>query len=420
MASVTKRKWTHKGVEKEAWQVRYKDATGAYRGRQFDRKKDADRYRTKVESEIEGGVHIVRSQSQTLADAVKHFLEEVDNKVATGALRPTTARNYHSAFRQAILPALGHRVMLEIEAFHIEEWYHGVVRSKRMEAATAYRRIWFMKALFDFSARRKWVRKGQNPAHEAMEAIGRPKDNRIETFNIDEARKIIAVANERPYNARRRPHEVTRLAVNLAAFCGLRWGEIYGLTLGSIDLEHSELRIRHSLDGLGNLQEPKTEAGKRVVPLPAHIAGMLAEFIATYPTTNPEGIVLSSEAGTPQRSSNFWKHAWTPLQKRAGVATAKGGTLHFHALRHFACSWMIENGWPITDVSKMLGHANVSITLQVYAHALKGRSQSAEAMQSLAEKLLSQCAVKAPIALLNDTRETRNIINAEFSEVCSL
>ena len=105
------------------------------------------------------------------------------------------------------------------------------------------------------------------------------------------------------------------------------------------------------------------------------------------------------------------------MQSRAGVASGKGDPLRFHALRHFAVSWMIENGWPITDVSQIVGHANVSITLQVYAHVIKGRTQSAEAMQSLAEKLLSQGVVRPTLALENNAPMTHEIENADFSEV---
>lgn len=417
MASVAKRKWTHKGVEKEAWTVRYKDPTGAYRSRQFDRKKEADRYRTQIESEIDSGDHIARSQSATVERAVVEFLEEIDNKAALGVLRKGTAHNYHTAFRRIIIPAFGHRLMLELTGADLEAWYYGIVRAKKMTPGTVYRRLVYLKLLFDFGQRRRWVRKGHNPAADAMTAIGKPRENKIETFRLEDVRNIIAAVDERPFWGRKRPHAASRLAVNLAAFCGLRWGEIHGLTLANIDLAGGFIRIRHTLGRGGELNEPKTKAGNRDIRLPRHIVEMLAEFLALYPTTNPDGIVLASEAGTPVTPGNFRKSQWLPLQKRAGVAATGGGPMRFHALRHFACSWMIENGWPITDVSEMLGHANVAITLQVYAHTVKGRTQSAEAMQSLAEKLLSQAVSRTPVALISDARQTHEIENAEFVEV---
>jgi integrase len=409
MASVAKRKWTYKGVEREAWVVRYQDPHGPRRNRTFEKKKDADKFRLQIENELEAGDHIAPGDSRTVRAATRLFLEEIDNKVAIGALRPTTAENYHSAFRQAILPAIGDKLILNVTSEDLELWYAHVVKTKRMEAVTARRRLWFVKALFEFAMRRRWAR--SNPAIPAMAAIGRPKEGKIETFALDEVRRVIVAANEKRYRGRDRSFEVTRLAVSLAAFCGLRWGEIFGLTVGHVDLPGRAIRIRHSLDRLGNLQEPKTKAGNREVPLPTHIAEMLTEFIAQHPITNDRGIIFASHNGAPMVATNFRSYSWLPLLKRAGVATAAGNPLRFHALRHFAVSWMIENGWPITDVSAIVGHANVAITLQVYAHVIKGRRQSAEAMQDLAERLL-QTHPATQRLLLADATETQHGLNA--------
>ncbi len=210
--------------------------------------------------------------------------------------------------------------------------------------------------------------------------------------------------------------ELMRIAVHLGAFCGLRWGEIFGLTLDHIDIENRTLRIRHSIDDFGILQEPKTKAGIRNVPLPQHIAEMIAAFILAWPMQNKDRLLLANEVGKPMGRSSFWQSGWIPLQSRAGVAGKEGNHLRFHALRHFACSWMIENGWPIPDVSGVLGHANITVTLQVYAHALKGRAKSMEAMQELADKLLRDAAKPVALALTHDVPVTHEQEYAEFTE----
>ncbi|MBV8973091.1 MAG: tyrosine-type recombinase/integrase [Sphingomonadaceae bacterium] len=416
MASVRPREWTSPdGTLNRKWEVRYKDPTGSYRGRMFARKKEADAYRRQVENELASGDHIAPAQSNTIAAATVLFLEEVDNKVAIGAFRPCTGRNYHAAFRRHVLPLIGDRLMLDVDAADIERWYYQVVRSKLMTPVFAYRRLWFIKALFDFAIRRKWVRKGVNPAAEAMAAIGKPAEAKIDTFDLATVRRVIEVASERTYRRHQRQHEMTQIAVHLAAFCGLRWGEIFGLTLSNIDLANRVVRIRHSLDGLGNLQEPKTAAGNRDVPLPGHIAEQLTAFIAAWIVPNDRGIVFCTDNGTPMKATNFHATAWRPLLRRAGVVATRGPWLRFHALRHFAVSWMIENGWPITDVSTMIGHANVAITLQVYAHVIKGRNQTAEAMQQLAERLLAEAAPRRVIALPNHTGVTHGNAALELS-----
>jgi hypothetical protein len=52
MASVRKRVWTYDGKSKSAWTVRYVDNSGRLRQRIFEKKKDADTYRTQIETEL--------------------------------------------------------------------------------------------------------------------------------------------------------------------------------------------------------------------------------------------------------------------------------------------------------------------------------------------------------------------------------
>lgn len=412
MASVAKREWEHNGVKKWKWVVRYKDQSGVYRQQTCKSKKEADSYAARVATELEAGSHIAPSQSRTVADAVAAFLEHIDSRVELGSMRPGSRKNYVLAFKGRFDKMFGSRSILDITAADLESWFRATVRGKDMSATTAYDRLSYMKRLWDYggTSGRRWVR--ENVAVGAMKAIGRPQKGLIELFDLEGVRRVIVAANDKRFNGRARAHEITRLAVNLAAFCGLRWGEIFGLTLQHINLDKGVLYIRHGLDGYGTLQLPKTRAGIRDVPVPAHIVAMLREFIERWPIRNNSGIVFASQAATPMIASNFRQQAWMPLQIIAGVSRPDGRPLRFHALRHFAVSWMIENGWPITDVSAIVGHANVNITLAVYAHVVKGQKQSAQAMQLLADKLLQAGAERPVLAYLNDARVTQEILEA--------
>ena len=85
MATVTKRPWTHKGVTKEVWLVRYVDpATGKRPGKSFKMKKDADAYKRKVEREIEDGVHVGKSEAATITDVALQFIVEKEAMHAGG------------------------------------------------------------------------------------------------------------------------------------------------------------------------------------------------------------------------------------------------------------------------------------------------------------------------------------------------
>jgi integrase len=75
--------------------------------------------------------------------------------------------------------------------------------------------------------------------------------------------------------------------------------------------------------------------------------------------------VFASTTGTPIGISNSPKELGRPLLKRAGLPHAR-----VHDLRLTAATFMLSRGVPVKVVSEMLGHADVSTTLSIYAHVL--------------------------------------------------
>ena len=66
------------------------------------------------------------------------------------------------------------------------------------------------------------------------------------------------------------------------------------------------------------------------------------------------------------RASNFHSQLWRPLLDHAGLgASADDKRFHFHALRHFNASVMVDRGMPLPIVARMLGHSLVDMTLRV-------------------------------------------------------
>jgi integrase len=77
-----------------------------------------------------------------------------------------------------------------------------------------------------------------------------------------------------------------RFIVASAAGCGLRWGEAAGLVLDALDVDGGTLRVVEEVDGLIRLKPyPKSESGRRTVPLPPLVLDVLAEHRALMPMT---------------------------------------------------------------------------------------------------------------------------------------
>src|SRR5690348_9333369 len=116
MATVTKRKWAHNGVQKEAWRVRYIDHGGTRRSKTFDRKKDADAYRLRAEMELEAGTHVAYSKTVTLNEAAEAWLQDNDRRWRIGDLTGATVKRYEYDSRRHILPRLGAVKLVDLTA----------------------------------------------------------------------------------------------------------------------------------------------------------------------------------------------------------------------------------------------------------------------------------------------------------------
>jgi integrase len=123
--------------------------------------------------------------------------------------------------------------------------------------------------------------------------------------------------------------------------------------------------------GMGSFfQEPKTSSGRRTLQLGEGTIQALREH-REFQKLQKEcagqhwqenDLIFPSKIGTPMNPSNL-RLDFNRMLERAGVPRVR-----FHDLRHTAASLMLNNGIPVIVVSKILGHAKPSITLDIYGH----------------------------------------------------
>jgi integrase len=162
--------------------------------------------------------------------------------------------------------------------------------------------------------------------------------------------------------------------VTLLASTGLRIGECLGLRWDDIDLSKCELHVRHSLAevrGKHILQEPKTEASRRTMPLPARSDERLRSYRRSLGAVpHARMAVFVDRNGRWLRKSNLMRRLWHPLLERAKLPR-----VGFYALRHGHATALLASGESVVDVSARLGHRDPAITMSVYAHALPDRAR---------------------------------------------
>ena len=168
------------------------------------------------------------------------------------------------------------------------------------------------------------------------------------------------------------------LLASLGLATGMRRNEMLGLRWRDVDLEAARATIEQSLEQTSagiRIKGPKTEAGLRTISLPANVCEelrahrvaqakqRLALGMGKAPDDSTVLATLEGKPLSPGGVSKMWERAMT------------GVTLH--SLRHTHASMLIAAGVDILTVSRRLGHASPSITLDVYGHLVHGADDRA-------------------------------------------
>lgn len=383
MASVAKRKWTHKGVTREAWVVRYFDDRGARRSKQFEQKKQADNFRRQVEREMADGTHTPRGEAATIRQVCEEFLEDAEARERDGRIGINRLTSLRHVVRARVIPHLGAIPFADLTVRRVDQFYRELQSIDGLGVRTSRDTVYDLSLIERFGAKRGYTKLAVVP--EALQDLRGTRGSKVRTFTADEVAHLLSVVASRGHNFKARSAAMIECMVNIATFCGLRYGEIMGLKLGDIDIERRMIHVRTSLLFNDVLKGPKTAAGTRDVPVPGRVLDLIRAWVERWYVPNGRDLVFRTPKGTIISQANFHRQ-WTYLLKRAGL---DGGAdnFHFHALRHFCASWMIENGLPVTDVASLLGHSKFDITLQTYAHPVVRPSLRHDAMERMTTML---------------------------------
>ena len=184
------------------------------------------------------------------------------------------------------------------------------------------------------------------------------------------------------------------LMVHFAAYTGLRWGELIALTIGQISQPARVVTVdRKVVEVRGHLflEAPKNRKWRRTIypratpggwPLAEMAAARIEEVRQEQATgRNPLGLMFPAPAGGYWRSSNFSRRVLKAAYLAAdwrGTDETHGWT--WHSLRHVFCTTAL-NIWrmDVSDVSRLAGHSNVRITLEMYVGRTAGTLDRARA-----------------------------------------
>jgi integrase len=161
--------------------------------------------------------------------------------------------------------------------------------------------------------------------------------------------------------------------IYVLAFAGLREGELLGLHVEDVDMENHIINVRHAVQYLIGkglvITEPKTDSSKRAVKLPDFIWVVLKKHLDSLKRN--QGLIFTTGNGTPFSPRNLIRDFKECLTS-AGLPE-----IRFHDLRHTTASLLLSQGVHPKVVQEMLGHSQISLTMDTYSHVLPGLQDEA-------------------------------------------
>lgn len=160
---------------------------------------------------------------------------------------------------------------------------------------------------------------------------------------------------------------------------GMRISEFVGLTIADVDMKNRKIIIANQLQRKRNMEyiieEPKTEAGKREFPMSDDICECFKRIIANRkkPKIEPMiggkcGFLFLDKNGMPMVAQHWEKYFQHICQKYNRIYKIPLPKITPHVCRHTFCSNMAKSGMNPKVLQYLMGHSDISVTLNTYTH----------------------------------------------------
>lgn len=260
--------------------------------------------------------------------------------------RPSTMRDYRQTVRNMLLPGFGASTALdEITTTDVDAYRRRLVAEARLSPRSINKSLVLLHGIFKLAMRRHGLR--SNPAATAE----RQPERRSGDFRVLDAGEVQLLTNEAE-------SAQDGALYTVAAFTGLRLGELLALRWRDVDFAKRVVHVRRSIV-LGVEDTPKSHK-VRSVPLIDQAARALDELSRRGTFVHRDDRVFADDVGAHLSDDRLRRRFKTAL-KRAGLEP-----MRLHDLRHTFGTLAVQ-AFPLSDVKAYMGHANIETTM-LYVH----------------------------------------------------
>lgn len=285
------------------------------------------------------------------------------------SMKAHSARNslliYERITQKYLIPELGDCRLNQLDPLLIEQMV-GRLAERGVSSADMHKSVKVLRQSLKDAVRLKMLY--ANPADRAR--LPRVVRKEMRCWTRDEAQRFLASSFG---------HRLYPLWA-LALDTGMRQGELLALCWGDINLDEGYLDVKHTLEeirGEFRLKEPKTAKSRRRIWLGA---AALAALRAIKDRPGPLSKGASGAKVFHTRTNNWLYRDNLCVYLRNAIREAGVPRIRFHDIRHTNATLLLAAGVGIKTVSERLGHANVGITMETYAHVLPGEQKAVAAV----------------------------------------
>lgn len=334
------------------WRVRVKSGRDVVASRTFDLKRDAEAWEALQKRSLDLGDFVDPRVGKTTFNAViEQWLTERQGTVASSTFQADTA------LLRNISVALGRRPIASVREPEVEALLNGLSqRGLSRGSVTRFRAV--LSTMFNWAVRQRMIKANPVLAVRVPAGTGMGTKHEVFPLSVDELREVVI-------NLSRNDPRQAQIALVLG-LTGLRWGELVALRVRDVTLlPRAAFRVSRSAPD-GHEVRNRTKGGSaRSVPLTAELIPVVSRWMEGK---SPDDLVFTSVEGGRLNGAN-WRRAvqWSTHNRGRRI----------HDLRHSAATFWLSSGVDPKTVQTWLGHASMTLTVDLYAHWMGSEASEA-------------------------------------------
>lgn len=350
------------------WRVRYEDVDRRERSRSFDRKADAEAFKTEVDAALRHGTYHDPDAGRI---SLRKYAEEW---LKAQTFDPVTREAVESRLRLHIYPGLGGKRLDELAARPslIKAWIAGL----QLAPSTVGKVFTHLNSIMLAAALDGRIR--VNPCAGQSRNLPQKTERHLEPWTPEQSARVRSALPPR-----------LAAVIDAGRGLGLRQSEIFGLAVEEIDFLRRQVHVRQQVKLVGGrlVFAPPKGLKERHVPLADRTAAALAAHLAAFPAVtvtlpwhepknrqrhgrpHTAALLFVTTTRKPLHRNSFNANTWHPAVMAAGLRDDRVNGCHM--LRHLYASTLISLGVDVRTVAGNLGHSDGgALVLKTYSHLM--------------------------------------------------